>query len=689
MMAQAPSARAQGMGMDEPGAGPAGGQQVREVVITGRRSLEERFMATGSMVVVDRQDIEQMGVDSVVDVLSQLPGLQVSTSASGSVEIRMRGLDSSATRVMIDGQRTAGRAQMPLDQLPADLIERIEIVRSPTAEFAGASGGTVNIVLRQANPQRSTTLRLTDAIAWDKHQGRLWASRTGPLGGDAKDPRSPPWSSFTGVWLADQLTGSDIERAQFTDGALSQRSETENRSRRQDWWLTQRLNGRVGRDQLALRGVLSGSSGSGRFETRSSAEPRLDTAQTQRQSWQLGSDWTRRLSLGKLETTLAGSGQEDGQERQGQLRFQEERQESTWQLKSKLTGARESLLWMAGVEHESRRGKGQSQLGASAQEQLSSAIERTALWGQNEWALPYKTTLTLGLRAESVRLNSAVDANRASQSLQFWQPSLHTRTPVGENAQWRLNWARMTRQPTVWDILDRSVPSQGSNSLSNPDTLGNPGLRPEVTQTMDIGWEQRLPGQGQFGLTAFARHVEDVIAAQVFRADATSPWVEQRQNIGNARTLGLEADIKRPLANAGWGRDWTLRAAATVLDSQLISGPREGQAIPGQPRYTGSLGLSKPMRRSGGYFGGASLTLAGPAALNTSVVTGRERARVTLDAHVGQTIARVGFWRLGVYNLGDAPLRRSRQYDNAGQQISETSSTQFAPRIFASVGTQF
>jgi hypothetical protein len=202
-----------------------------------------------------------------------------------------------------------------------------------------------------------------------------------------------------------------VEREQYTGGVLSQRSESESRSRRQDWWLIQRLNGRIGRDQLALSGRLNGSSGSGRFETRSATNPSLENSQTQRQSWQLSGDWTRRLPIGKLDTTLAGSGQDDGQERQGLVNFKEDRQESTWQLKSKLTGARESLLWMAGIEYETRSGKGQSQLGTGAAEQLSSGIDRTALWGQNEWALPYKTTLTLGLRAESVQLRSAVDAH--------------------------------------------------------------------------------------------------------------------------------------------------------------------------------------------------------------------------------------------------------------------------------------
>ena len=119
-----PVAQAQMGPEDGPGDSATSRQTLREVVITARRSIEERFQAAGSLVVVDRQDIEQMGVDSTVDVLRQLPGLQVTTGASGNVEIRMRGLDGSATRVMIDGQRSAGRAQLPIDQLPADLIER-------------------------------------------------------------------------------------------------------------------------------------------------------------------------------------------------------------------------------------------------------------------------------------------------------------------------------------------------------------------------------------------------------------------------------------------------------------------------------------------------------------------------------------------------------------------------------------
>jgi hypothetical protein len=55
---------------------------------------------------------------------------------------------------------------------------------------------------------------------------------------------------------------------------------------------------------------------------------------------------------------------------------------------------------------------------------------------------------------------------------------------------------------------------------------------------------------------------------------------------------------------------------------------------------------------------------------------------------VGHSVPRKGFWRVGVYNLGDAPVERSRSYREAGASLTERSKTYYAPRIYASVGAQ-
>ena len=61
---------------------------------------------------------------------------------------------------------------------------------------------------------------------------------------------------------------------------------------------------------------------------------------------------------------------------------------------------------------------------------------------------------------------------------------------------------------------------------------------------------------------------------------------------------------------------------------------------------------------------------------------------MTLDAHVGHSVARKWSWRVGVYNIGDAPISRSRSYQDAGQTVTERTRSYFAPRVYASVGMQ-
>jgi outer membrane receptor for ferrienterochelin and colicins len=127
--------------------------QLEEVNVVGRREFDDRFMSTATRITVNRRDIEAMGANSIGDILRQTPSLQVTTTANGGLEIRMRGMGTESTRILVDGvaaSSTNRNAQLPLDELPADLIERIEVLRAPTAEHQGAAGGTVNIVLRGA-----------------------------------------------------------------------------------------------------------------------------------------------------------------------------------------------------------------------------------------------------------------------------------------------------------------------------------------------------------------------------------------------------------------------------------------------------------------------------------------------------------------------------------------------------------
>ena len=699
-----------------------------EVVVRSRRSIEQRFFSAGSLVVVDRRDIEQLGADTIGDVLRQLPGVQITTNANGSVEIRMRGMDASATRVLVDGQRVTGRAQLPFDQLPAELIERIDVLRAPTAEHAGASGGTINFVLRQATARRETSIRLTNNHVWDRNAAQFFVSRSGPLGearpdaapqgGPKVPPPAPPWSYFVSLSGGELLLGSDVARHQRSNGPARFDLEADTRMRRNEWTLLPRLQGRLGpRDQVNLNATFTSTEWDGRQRSAGQGvsvggapytTQAVDPFLTRRSHAQATLDWSRRFDTSKLETTFSTARSSEKVDREGRsevsgerggtqthYRFEDDRRERQIGIKSKLSGTDSPLLWTAGIEFDQRRldvDTERSTAGAPEASAAEATLRRTAVWTDREWELPASTTLTLGLRAESVHaraLSSDADGSRRSTLREtYLQPSLHTRTPIGEALQWRSNLAHITRTPRIWDLIDRTIPSQGANSVNNPDYTGNPDLRPETAWTLDTGFERRLGADGLAGLSLFVRRVDDVLAVSVSQVDGR--WVASRDNVGDATVWGLEGDLKSGLAWAGLGSDWTLSVNGSVLQSRMTSGPDRGARIPGQARYLATVTVAKPVRATGGWYGGATLTVTGPSQLRTTGTSGRERTRVTLDVHVGSVVRGWGYWRLGVFNVGDAPYRRERHYQDVQRgDVEESSRMTLTPRIYMTVGTRF
>ena len=697
---------------------------LERVTVTGRASLMQRFFASGSLVRVDRQDIEQMGADSVGDVLRQLPGVQVNTGASGNLEIRMRGMGPEGTRILVDGEPTGSRrgGQLPFDQLPADMIERIEVVRAPSAEFSGASGGTINIVLRQATEKRETNLRLTDQHVWGHNGVQAYFSRTGPLAPPQRNEDGElqaPWTYIVTASTSTRLFGSDTERHSTTAGATPSDSVAleKNRFRTTERAISPRVTGKLGpKDQVSLRAFVLSSEGSGDYTSAAAGSNTAGTtssrvaehSESERTLAQLRGDWTRRFEGSKLETTLSAQRSRDKLERDRDRRFsdsggdgssesnlRDDRRERVYWLNTKLSGTEEALLWMAGAEYEDRSLdldslQTTSPPPASVDLGVSTHLRRAVLWGQNEWALPANTTLTVGLRAEHMATRSSYAGQQAEVRDTFWQPSLHTRTPIGADMQWRFNLARLTRKPTLTDLLDRRLPSQGDNSPNNPDSVGNPQLRPETTTTADAGFERNLSQDSQLGVNVFLREVSDVVARRV-TLDASGRWVQQPTNVGDARVWGVEGDLRSGLGWLGLGPAWSLSANASLLQSRMLNGDVRGERMPGQARYLFNLNVSRPMPQRGGWFGGGSLALTGPADLVTSPGTsGREASYASVDAYVGRVVTGLGYWRVSVYNLTDSKRTRERvNTDAAGNTYTDRSTMKLTPRVFVTLGTRF
>jgi outer membrane receptor for ferrienterochelin and colicins len=130
----------------------------QQLEVTGSLEVETRRRSVAPKLVLGREEIERYGDFNVLDVLKRLPSVVVPAGNSGTGGPRLRGLANGFTTVLID-ERVIPEG-FSLETLSTDQVERIEILRAPTAA-TGARGiaGTINIVLREAIDVRVNDFR--------------------------------------------------------------------------------------------------------------------------------------------------------------------------------------------------------------------------------------------------------------------------------------------------------------------------------------------------------------------------------------------------------------------------------------------------------------------------------------------------------------------------------------------------
>lgn len=142
------------------GSGVAGYSAEQDANVRQReQALLERWSSPIAKVIVTRDDIAQFRDRRASDILRRVPGVFMGSSVGGrGRSARLRGMGTQYTQILVNGERISGsgeKRQFGLDRIPADMIERIEVIKSPTAEYGSdAVAGIINIILRQAPDPR-------------------------------------------------------------------------------------------------------------------------------------------------------------------------------------------------------------------------------------------------------------------------------------------------------------------------------------------------------------------------------------------------------------------------------------------------------------------------------------------------------------------------------------------------------
>ena len=128
--------------------------QIDDIVVTGTKTSKRQTESPVIVNVVNSTTIENVQACNLSEGLKFQPGLRVETDCQtcNYTQLRMNGLAGSYSQILINGRPIFSplTGLYGLEQLPANMIDRIEVVRGGGSSLYGSSaiGGTVNVMTK-------------------------------------------------------------------------------------------------------------------------------------------------------------------------------------------------------------------------------------------------------------------------------------------------------------------------------------------------------------------------------------------------------------------------------------------------------------------------------------------------------------------------------------------------------------
>lgn len=481
--------------------------ELGEVTVTGEKAtislqLDKKVFEVGKDI------LSQNG--SANDVLNGVPSVAV--TAAGGMSLR----GNSNVTVLINGRRSGLTQSNALDQIPADQIERVEVITNPSSRYdAAGSAGIINIILKKNKKGGlSGQLRLVAGLPNDTKAGPSLSYKAGKFNVFAT--AGLRLSDYVGRYSTDQLTGPSGDQTSLHQ---LQRENRHDDGRLLyfgvDYYLNEHntitasflKNATQDHDKTALQydyathGLATDSSllrNGESWEHRSynqldfnytrlfAQAGRKLTADVQYDFWDSDKDWVlatrsmypKELTLPGIRTSSVGASKD--------LVVQTD-------LVQPLS---ERYTLEAGLKLESRRVtsdfRAEEQLGEAwaifqginnklqYQEVISSAY---AQFGSKTKTFSY----LLGLRTELTRINIA-DREGAYNNQKNYDrlfPTLNLSYQLSEEATAQLNYSKRINRPALWMLY----PFNELTDL-NSQYVGNPDLNPSYGDVFELSFLQ-------------------------------------------------------------------------------------------------------------------------------------------------------------------------------------------------------
>ena len=684
-------------------------QQLAPVEITGTRAndMQERRQSTAAKIVIGREEIDRFGDSTVGEVLKRLPGITLQGAPGRGGAIRMRGLGSGYTQILLDGERVP--PGFSIDTLTPEQIERIEILRAPTAETgARAIAGTINIITREGFKKRLNNLRLgtgyengrwQPGLSWtrndsidnliynfslsafqnDRHSDSTLTTRREDLGPvpaatvvtresfAAHDKRTGLHASGRLQWRGDKgaslvlmpmLIYADADNSGSStlsrDGAAAPYDRSTNST--EGHYANARLNGQwnqliEGAGRVELKGGVSQGRWRGRVLRTLIRDDGTPLPAGYGNTDDINTSHGNTVTLGSKYTTLLANDH------------------------SLVTGA----------ELESYRSREEHTQPDESGDDFSASALRIAAYAQDEWNLTPQWAVHAGLRWEGIRtrasaLQAGASLGEFTNRSSVWTPLFHAvwKPDPKSRDQVRLSLTRSYRSPTVQNLIARPREST-LNSETRPDRAGNPDLKPELATGVDLAVERYLAGGGILSANVFHRQISDYMRGVISQDPVTGRWVSRMQNVGDAITQGIELEAKMRLSEVlSDAPPVDLRANASVFQSRVKAVPGPDNRLDQQAAGTVNLGADYRFRGTPITLGG-NLNWTPGYSTRVSETQWLEQGRKLVgDAYVLVFLSANAQLRLTASNFAPRDYLTGNRYEDAAlRETSETNASSY------------
>ncbi|MDF2179060.1 TonB-dependent receptor [Aliiglaciecola sp. CAU 1673] len=483
-------------------------EDIEVISILGARQPIELSKLSASVSIIDRQQIEDAGVQNVSDLLRSQAGLHFSQDGGKGTQtqLRLRGSEANHVLVLVDGVEINDLSDGGVNfaHLTLDNIERIEILRGPQSALwgSGALSGVINITTLSAKERISGGLKAEVGQNQSRQLSANIQTKSSALG-------------FTGAVSHGVSDGQNISRqGDETDGfrnnevsagidwALSVQSKLIAQLRHQDTYNefdnTDFITGLPADSDNFTHGRQS----SGKVEWQYSP---ADSLWSQSLGLHYSRNNSENFSPGFSEASVYDVSETDSDK----LRF-------LWQNNFRYGAANRVTLALEHVEEDFTQ-RGQASLwgdpNQKQQNQTQSAIFDVVQ------QLSDALTLNGSLRQDNNQVFEDATTYRVGLSYQF-------------NPLYRAfaSYGKAIKNPTFIERFGYT-----------PDQfIGNPGLRPEEAVTSEVGLSIQLNGW-RSELSLYSSQLEDEINGYVYDVD-----------LGGATSVNIDGESDRQ------GLEWQL-----------------------------------------------------------------------------------------------------------------------------------